>query len=455
MFAVLLFCGSITAQVQTTADHASWQPLFDGKTLNGWERHGGAGSYEVVDDMIVGTSVDTRTNTFLTTKEKYDDFIFECEVRLPSILNSGVMFRAQLREEDDRIFGYQFEIDPGARAWTGGIYDEARRKWVYPLTYNESARSAFRLGAWNRIRIEALGQELRTYVNGTMVSRLIDDVDARGVFGLQVHGVYRPEDVGMQVMWRDIRILTENVAQHRLSPDPGVREVSMLTNNTLTDYERRHGWRMLWDGKGTTGWRGAKLDGFPERGWTINDGVLTIEATDGGESTGPGDIVTEQHYGDFELELQFKITEGANSGIKYFVDPSLNRGSGSAIGCEFQILDDKRHPDAKAGVLGNRTMGSLYDLIPADNVRYGRGKSVNGPGNWNHARIVSRDGHVTHYLNGEPVVEYDRFSQTFAALVNYSKYQQWENFGRWPAGAILLQDHGNEVSFRGIKIREL
>lgn len=259
--------------------------------------------------------------------------------------------------------------------------------------------------------------------------------------------------VGDQVRWRGIRIHTDSVAHYRRAPDPQVRQVSYLKNE-LTDYERRHGWRLLWDGETTEGWRGAKLDDFPASGWTIADGVLTVEATDGGESTGPGDIVTERHFADFELVFDFMLTEGGNSGVKYFVDPSLNKGAGSAIGCEFQILDDERHPDAQAGVLGNRTIGSLYDLIPAANVDYGRRKQVNRPGEWNRGRIVSRDGHVEHWLNGEKVIAYDRHSQAFAALVNYSKYRDWENFGRWPAGALLLQDHGDRVSFRSIKVRE-
>ena len=288
-----------------------------------------------------------------------------------------------------------------------------------------------------------------------MTSRLVDDVTADGFFGLQVHGIGgNMGEVGYSVSWRDPRVLTEAVAKHRLVPDPRVPEISYLPN-TLTDWQRDHGWRLLWDGHSTAGWRGAKRSDFPPSGWTIRDGVLTVEATDGGESTGPGDLVTTRDYGDFELALAFKLTEGANSGIKYFVDPALNRGAGSAIGCEFQLLDDRRHPDAQLGVRDNRTLGALYDLIAPESLQNeGRGKQFKGIGEWNHARIVSRDGHVEHWLNHEKVVEYDRYAQVFEALVNYSKYKDWENFGRWPAGRILLQDHGDTVHFRSIRIRE-
>jgi hypothetical protein len=211
----------------------------------------------------------------------------------------------------------------------------------------------------------------------------------------------------------------------------------------------------LWDGKTNTGWRGAKINHFPVSGWEIKDGELTVLATDGGESTGPGDIITERLFSSFELELDFKITKGANSGIKYFVDPELNKGEGSAIGCEFQILDDENHPDAKAGTNGNRTLGSLYDLIAAENLStIGRDKQFKGIGKWNKARILVKDGKVEHWLNNEKVVEYDRTSQMFKALVAYSKYSKWSNFGQLPSGHILLQDHGNTVSFRSIKIRE-
>lgn len=431
---------------------AGWQPLFDGKTLDGWQRYGGSAEYRVEDGTIVGVATAGTPNTFLATRARYADFILEYEVLVDPRLNSGVQFRSAVNDAGV-VYGYQVEVDPSARAFSGGIYDEQRRGWLYPLSRNEPGRQAFRNGQWNHFRVEAVGDTLNVWLNGVQTARLVDDESASGLIGLQVHSI-EPELEGATVRWRNLRILTEGIEKERRDPDPQVVELSFLVN-TLSDDEKRRGWRLLWDGVTPAGWHGARQADFPESGWTIADGVLTVEATDGGEATGPGDIVTRESFADFELQLEFRITEGANSGIKYFVDPELNRGAGSAIGCEFQILDDERHPDATQGVAGNRTLGSLYDLVAAENLSVpGRAKQFKGIGAWNHARIVSRDGRVEHWLNHEKVVEYDRHSPMFRALVAYSKYRVWPDFGQWPEGRILLQDHGNEVSFRSIRVRE-
>ena len=221
-------------------------------------------------------------------------------------------------------------------------------------------------------------------------------------------------------------------------------------SNTLTADETAQGWKLLWDGKSSEGWRSARSPQFPEKGWTIKDGVLTVLGSGGAEGGKGGDIITTRKYSSFELVADFRITPGANSGIKYFVDPELNKGAGSSIGMEYQILDDVRHPDAKLGKNGNRTMASLYDLIPAAST-----KKPNPMGEWNTARLVIRGAHGEHWLNGQKVLEYERFTPEFRKLVAESKYKKWENFGELKEGHILLQDHGNEVSFRNIKIREL
>ena len=229
------------------------------------------------------------------------------------------------------------------------------------------------------------------------------------------------------------------------------------SSNTLTAAEKSAGWRMLWDGKTSDGWRKPKSDSFPSKGWEIKDGVLTVKPGDGGESTNGGDIISKERFSKFELQLDFKITKGANSGIKYFVQPDLKpidkvtgkpAPVGSAIGLEFQILDDAHHPDAKMGRNGNRTIGSLYDLMTAAST-----KKVNPIGEWNTARIVVTDKHVEHWLNGAKVLEYERGSEEYRKAVAESKYKNIPEFGEWKDGHILLQDHGNLVSYRNIKIR--
>jgi hypothetical protein len=352
------------------------------------------------------------------------------------------------------VHGYQAEIDPSDRRYSGGIYDEARRGWLYPLSLNPMGQKAFRNGEWNNYRIEAIGNELRVWVNGVNTANLVDDMTAEGFIALQVHSINDEYMAGREVRWRNVRIKTSGLEAARWKMHPAVPEENLVPN-TLTGQEKSRGWRLLWDGATTQGWRSARGDAFPEKGWQVENGVLTVLESGGGEAANGGDIVTEQQFSDFELKLEFRITEGANSGIKYFVDPGLNKGEGSSIGLEYQILDDKAHPDAKAGVKGNRTLGSLYDLIPATNLTVpGSDKPFKGVGEWNQARIISRGNHVEHWLNGFKILEYERKTPMFRALVNYSKYQVWPGFGEWTKGHILLQDHGNRVSFRSIKIRE-
>lgn len=426
----------------------NWQPLFNGKNLSGWKKLNGNAEYKVEDGAIVGISKMNTPNTFLSTKDKYGDFILEFEFKVDDGLNSGVQFRSESKKDyqKGRVHGYQFEIDPSDRAWSGGVYDEARRGWLYPLTKNPDAKSAFRRGQWNKARIEASGNHIATWINGVPCANLWDDMTPEGFIALQVHAIGDPSQEGKKVAWRDIRICTEDVDRYLTTTKaPEVNAVP----NTLSPAEVADGWKLLFNGKDSEGWRGAKLDIFPTKGWVIEDGLLKVMPADGGESTNGGDIVTTDTYKNFILSVDFKITEGANSGIKYFVDPDLNKGEGSAIGCEFQILDDERHPDAKLGVKGNRKLGSLYDLIPAPE------KKPFNINEFNTAVVIVMGNHVEHWLNGEKLLEYNRNNQMFNALVAYSKYRDWPNFGNRAEGNILLQDHGDEVWFKNVKIKEL
>ncbi len=429
-----------------------WQNLFNGKDFTGWKQLNGKAKYTIEGDQIVGESVLNTPNSFLCTEKDYSDFILEVEVYDDPRLNSGIQFRSQSTADyrDGRVHGYQAEIDPSKRAYSGGIYDEGRRGWLYTLSENPRGRDAFANGTWNKYRIEAIGHNLRIWVNGIMTSNLVDDMTPKGFIALQVHGIGNNKDrEGSEVRWRNIRIKTTDLEKERWPVDPSVREINRIPN-TLTENEIRKGWRLLWDGKTSEGWRGDRSVEFPAKGWEMKDGILTVLADERG-----GSIMTKEVFSEFELIVDFNITEGANSGIKYFIDPEKVKTSGG-LGLEFQVLDDEKHPDAKMGVNGNRTVGSLYDLITAENLSIpGKKKEFKGVGNWNRARIVVKGNHIEHWLNDFKVVEYDRDSQMFKALVNYSKYSKHENFGQCEAGHILLQDHGDTVHYRNIKIREL
>lgn len=424
-----------------------WNNLFDGKTLDGWVQRGGKATYSIKDGQIIGKTVLNTPNSFLCTKQFYTDFILELEFKVDSRLNSGIQIRSNSFSEyqNGRIHGYQIEIDPSDRAWTGGIFDEARRGWLYKLDDNPKAQKAFKLGQWNKFRIEAIGDTLKTWVNDVPTAHLYDTMTRTGFIALQVHSIGNSKDKeSIKVQWRNIRIIDQSPASY-IRPMP-LPVKSM--NNKLASYEQD--FKLLFDGKTTKGWRSSKSDHFPKTGWGVSDGVLTVLESGGGESEAGGDIVTVDKYRYFELALDFKLTPGANSGIKYYVDTKLNKSTGSSIGLEYQLLDDALHPDATLGNHeGSRGLACLYDLIKAEN------KSPNPVGQWNHARIISGKDRVEHWLNGRKVLEYARGSKNYRKLVAESKYKTWPNFGQLPEGEILLQDHGNRVSFRNIKIREI
>lgn len=436
---------------KTSQENSPWTNLIPSENFEGWNIKGGEATYVNEKGVIIGTTKANTPNTFLTTNKNYSDFILEIEYQVDSTMNSGIQIRSNSLPfyRDGIVHGYQVEIDPSKRAWSGGIYDEKRRKWLNTLEKNPEAQKAFKQNKWNKYRVEAIGDTIKTWINGVPAAFLIDDKTSSGFIGLQVHSIgNKKEKLGKQVMWKNAKIITENVSKYATkSPLNPVN-----TKNKLTIDEAKQGWKMLWDGTTTKGWRSARTDKFPADSiWTIQNGELSVITTGGLESAAGGDIVTKELFGDFELSVDFKLSSGANSGIKYYVDTELNKGPGSSIGLEYQLLDDELHPDAKLGSHeGSRTLGSVYDLIQAD-----VNKPINPIGEWNTAYISSIKNHVEYWINGVKILEFDRGSELFLKLVSESKYAKWPNFGMLEKGNILLQEHGFPVSFKNIKIRSI
>ncbi len=207
--------------------------------------------------------------------------------------------------------------------------------------------------------------------------------------------------------------------------------------NQLTEAEKAAGWKLLFDGQTTRGWRSFKKQSFPAQGWVVEEGWLHCLG-----KTGGGDIITDAEFDDFELAWEWKQAPAGNSGVKYFVTETRN----AAIGHEYQLIDEEREPDARQAN-GKRVSGSLYDVLKPARV------ATRPPGEINQSRVVVRGNHVEHWLNGAKVLEYECGSAAMKAAVAESKFKSTPGFGEKTKGHILLQDHHSEIWFRNVKVR--
>ena len=289
---ILLLVGA-SASV-TTAENL--KPIFDGKSLEGWVQLGGKAQYEVADGCIVGTTVANTPNSFLCTEREYGDFILELELNADPSLNSGVQIRSHCYDHPTQFFwngktnaiaagrvhGYQVEIDQSdKRRWSGGIYEEGRRGWLFPLATNSPGGRAYKIGDWNKYRIECIGGSIKTWVNGEPASDLFDTATLKGLIALQVHGT---KQVGLKVRWRNIRL-----------QDLG-----------------EHVWKPLWDGKTLAGWHViGKGD------WRIADGAIC--AAHSKDVPDFGHLVTDKTFADFAVRLTYRSVKG-NSGLYFRIE---------------------------------------------------------------------------------------------------------------------------------------
>ena len=404
----------------STSFAGEWTELFNGKDLAHWQNPYDWGKAEVVDGEIHLTT--EKSKWFLSTVKEYSDFIFEVEVKMPEgKCNSGFLFRSH--KSKNRMFGYQAEVDPSGRKWSGGLYDEGRRGWfISPnrdhakskeakeqsiAAFVERAGDCFKRHDWNKYRIECRGGHIKISVNGVTTTDIHDQKDAKGYIALQHHGekdqIYR---------FRNIRIM------ELTADDTAVRSSSTE-------------WTSLFASDDFSNW--TNLNGNAvTKGWSIEDGVVHRPSRG-------GDIITKKHYENFELHFDWKISEAGNSGVKY-------RTKG-ALGLEYQILDDAKHQDSKNPT---HRAGSLYELAAAPDSK----KPVNPVGEWNHARIVANGNTIQHWLNGEKIVDIEVGSDDWNQRFQKSKYSKNKDFAN-SAGPILLQDHNDEVWFKNVQIREL
>lgn len=388
---VLLF-----ALIAPVAAEEGFTPLFNGENLDGWTKRGGGATYAAEEGCVVGR-VGPGPNTFLCTEKEYGDFILKLELKLDDPSNSGIQFRSHVRpaqwngEEVGRVFGYQCEIDPSDRAWSGGIYDESRRGWLYPLSGDDraEARGAFKVDDWNEYTIQAIGPSLKTWVNGVPCANLIDTADLSGLIALQVHSSSHPG----QIRWRNIRIKDMGVGQ----------------------------WEPMFDGKSLKGWKPV---GGDDKWMVDEEGVVRGQSP--ASDRVHGILLSEREYGDFALRLKFKADKG-NSGLYFRVEEVDHPVSVKGFQAEIAEKND---------------IGGLYETLGRAWVVKPTPEQVAKwfkPGEWNEMAVVAIGDRTVVTVNGKKTAE----------LINDPGAQ------RGKIGLQLHGGQDMDVSFKDVEILEI
>ncbi|MCB1098383.1 MAG: DUF1080 domain-containing protein [Verrucomicrobiae bacterium] len=353
----------LSAHAQDTTQ-TKMEPLV-GANFDGWKQLGGKAKYEIADGVVIGTSVSKTPNSFLTTEKRYGDFVLEYEFKVDEELNSGVQIRSNSVPDyrNGQVHGYQVEIDPDTkrnRMWTAGIYDEGRRGWLNDLVKNDAAREAFNPGDWNKIRVEAIGDHIRTWLNDVPAADLVDSMTQTGFIGLQVHGIGNDESkLGKQVRWRNIHIA-----------DLG-----------------RHEWKPIFDGKTLDGWKP-----MPGGKWEVVDGA--IHGTSSKDEPRHGILLSDAVYDDFTIRFQFKVVSG-DSGFYFRAEPV--DGGVSLHG--FQAEVDTTTETGGLYETGGRAWVSKPTYGEKDNQKIYR------PGEWNEMTVSAHGTRVVVHVNGNKTAE--------------------------------------------------
>lgn len=391
LLATVAALGGVRAETPTGAG----RPLLthpDGTA--GFRQLGGKAQYEVKEGIITGTSVAAEPNSFLATAKEYGDFELSYDFKVDPKLNSGVQIRSHSRTnyKNGQVHGYQVEIDPSPRAWTAGIYEEGRRGWLNNLAGNPDARQAFRQNEWNSVRVRAVGDSIRTWLNGVPAADLRDAGETAGFIAFQVHGVGNDaEKIGTRVQWKNIML-------HDLG---------------------RHEWRPLFDGSSLAGWTAT-----PGGQWEVKDGE--IRGTSPASDPRHGLLLSDAVYGDFTLRLKFKVTRG-NSGL-YF---------------RAQRVDDPVTVHGfQAEVCDTDDTGGLYETggrgwVAQPDKAWMAAEKVNRAGQWNDMWVSAHGTRLVVHVNGRRTVDFNDPAQTRAA------------------GHLGLQLHGSqdmEVAFKDIEL---
>lgn len=414
--AVLLGAAACTTVPDAGVAGESWRSLFNGRDLSGWTRVNGLAPFVAEDGEIVGTSVADGPNSFLATEETFGDFVLELESRADAPANTGIQFRTVLAPQyRSGLTGYQLEIDLSDRNWTGGIYIEGENRFVQPPLNNPACKAAYVPGSWNRLRIEAHKQTLRTFVNGASCGNLVDPTYSQGFIALQVHAP-PGSPAGTRVHWRDIRIKTAGLeGEWSVS---SANEESYLVN-ALTDRERREGWLLLFDGVSGSSWHVTE----GAQGVFVADRALILSAGQAVEIQAPDN--------NFELVFDARLSAGSAGMVRY----------GPETTNAFQLFDDPLPAVANESQTA-LMLGALKGRIAPQNLSEPRRtKRYNGPGTWTRGRIVVRGGRVEHWLNSVKVVEYDLAAPTSERPET--------------AGDLRLEVEAGQVAFRSLKYRPI